>query len=68
MGTPDQVREFLARFEDAGVDQVIFVLQAGRNRHEHICEILELFGTEVLPASRSATRPTRSEKRRGSLR
>jgi alkanesulfonate monooxygenase SsuD/methylene tetrahydromethanopterin reductase-like flavin-dependent oxidoreductase (luciferase family) len=50
MGTPAQVREFLERFEQAGVDQVIFVLQAGRNRHEHICESLELFGREVLPA------------------
>ena len=50
MGTPAQVREFLERFEQAGVDQVIFVLQAGKNRHEHICESLELFGREVLPA------------------
>ena len=49
-GTPEQVREYLERFEQAGVDQVIFVLQAGRNRHEHICESLELFGREVLPA------------------
>jgi hypothetical protein len=31
------------------VDQVIFVSQAGRNRHEHICESLELFGKEILP-------------------
>jgi hypothetical protein len=44
------VREYLQRFEQAGVDQVIFVLQAGKNRHEHICESLELFGREVLPA------------------
>jgi alkanesulfonate monooxygenase SsuD/methylene tetrahydromethanopterin reductase-like flavin-dependent oxidoreductase (luciferase family) len=49
-GTPAQVREYLERFEEAGVDQVIFVLQAGKNRHEHICESLELFGREVLPA------------------
>jgi alkanesulfonate monooxygenase SsuD/methylene tetrahydromethanopterin reductase-like flavin-dependent oxidoreductase (luciferase family) len=49
-GTPQQVRDYLQRFEQAGVDQVIFVLQAGRNRHEHICESLELFGREVLPA------------------
>ena len=48
-GTPDQLREYLRRFEEAGVDQVIFVLQAGKNRHEHICESLELFGREVLP-------------------
>ena len=48
-GTPEQARQFLRRYEDAGVDQVIFVLQAGRNRHEHIMESLELFGREVLP-------------------
>lgn len=49
IGTPDQVREYLHRYEEAGVDQVIFVLQAGRNRHEHIMESIERFGTEVLP-------------------
>jgi alkanesulfonate monooxygenase SsuD/methylene tetrahydromethanopterin reductase-like flavin-dependent oxidoreductase (luciferase family) len=48
-GTPAQIREYLLRYEQAGVDQVIFVLQAGRNRHEDICESLELFGTAVLP-------------------
>jgi hypothetical protein len=46
------VREYLERFEQAGVDQVIFVLQAGKNHHEHICESLELFGRDVLPAFR----------------
>jgi alkanesulfonate monooxygenase SsuD/methylene tetrahydromethanopterin reductase-like flavin-dependent oxidoreductase (luciferase family) len=49
IGTPDQVRELLRGYEDAGVDQVIFVSQAGRNLHEHICESLELFATEVMP-------------------
>jgi alkanesulfonate monooxygenase SsuD/methylene tetrahydromethanopterin reductase-like flavin-dependent oxidoreductase (luciferase family) len=49
VGTPQQVREYLRRFEEAGVDQVIFVLQAGRNRHEHIMESIEIFGREVLP-------------------
>ena len=49
IGTPDQVRELLRGYEDAGIDQVIFVSQAGRNRHEHICESLELFATEVMP-------------------
>jgi hypothetical protein len=49
-GTPAQIREYLARYEEAGVDQLIFVMQAGKNRHEHICEALELFGKEVLPA------------------
>jgi alkanesulfonate monooxygenase SsuD/methylene tetrahydromethanopterin reductase-like flavin-dependent oxidoreductase (luciferase family)/putative sterol carrier protein len=49
IGTPDQVRELCERYEAAGVDQVIFVAQAGRNRHEHICESIELFGSKVLP-------------------
>ncbi len=49
VGTPAQVREYLRRFEEAGVDQVIFVLQAGRNQHEHIMESIEIFGREVLP-------------------
>ena len=39
----------LGRYEDAGVDQVIFLAQAGRTRHEHICESLELFARTVMP-------------------
>jgi len=49
MGTPDQVREYLRRYEDCGVDQVILSCAAGRNRHEHIMETLELFAREVMP-------------------
>src|SRR6266496_372984 len=30
-------------------DEVTFVLQAGKNRHEHICESIEIFAREVLP-------------------
>ncbi len=49
VGTPEQIREYLRRYEELGVDQVVFVSQAGRNRHEDIMESLELFGCEVLP-------------------
>jgi alkanesulfonate monooxygenase SsuD/methylene tetrahydromethanopterin reductase-like flavin-dependent oxidoreductase (luciferase family)/putative sterol carrier protein len=49
IGTPAQVRDLCRRYEEAGVDQVIFLLQAGRNRHDHICESIELFAAEVLP-------------------
>jgi alkanesulfonate monooxygenase SsuD/methylene tetrahydromethanopterin reductase-like flavin-dependent oxidoreductase (luciferase family)/putative sterol carrier protein len=49
IGTPRQVNDLLERYEQAGVDEVIFVSQAGRNRHEHICESIELFAREVLP-------------------
>lgn len=49
VGTPDQVIELIQRYEAVGVDQISFVLQAGPNRHEHICESLALFGERVLP-------------------
>jgi alkanesulfonate monooxygenase SsuD/methylene tetrahydromethanopterin reductase-like flavin-dependent oxidoreductase (luciferase family) len=49
VGTPEQIRELLRAYAQVGVDQVIFVCQAGRNRHDHICESLELFAREVLP-------------------
>jgi alkanesulfonate monooxygenase SsuD/methylene tetrahydromethanopterin reductase-like flavin-dependent oxidoreductase (luciferase family) len=49
IGTPDDMRAHLAGFQEAGIDQVIFLQQAGRNRHEHICESLELFARAVMP-------------------
>ncbi len=49
VGTPEQIRQFLRRYEEAGVDQVIFIMQAGKNRHEHIMESIEKFGIEILP-------------------
>jgi alkanesulfonate monooxygenase SsuD/methylene tetrahydromethanopterin reductase-like flavin-dependent oxidoreductase (luciferase family) len=53
IGAPDDMRAHLAAFQDNGVDQVIFLQQAGRNRHDHICESLELFAAEVMPAFRA---------------
>ena len=53
IGTPAQLRSHLASFEQAGVDQVIFIQQGGMNRHEHICESLELFAAEVMPEFKS---------------
>jgi alkanesulfonate monooxygenase SsuD/methylene tetrahydromethanopterin reductase-like flavin-dependent oxidoreductase (luciferase family) len=49
IGTPDQVLDLCRRYEAAGVDQVVFVLQAGPNKHEHICDSLELFAERVIP-------------------
>jgi alkanesulfonate monooxygenase SsuD/methylene tetrahydromethanopterin reductase-like flavin-dependent oxidoreductase (luciferase family) len=45
---PAGLRDYLRTYRDAGVDQVTFVQQAGRTRHEHICEALELCAREVL--------------------
>jgi alkanesulfonate monooxygenase SsuD/methylene tetrahydromethanopterin reductase-like flavin-dependent oxidoreductase (luciferase family)/putative sterol carrier protein len=49
VGTPAQISDLLDRYERAGVDQVIFAAQAGHNRHEDICEAVELFAKAVLP-------------------
>ncbi len=49
IGSPQQVRETLLKYEKAGVDQVVFIQQGGRNDHEHICESLRLFAREVMP-------------------
>jgi alkanesulfonate monooxygenase SsuD/methylene tetrahydromethanopterin reductase-like flavin-dependent oxidoreductase (luciferase family) len=48
ISTPDGLREHLRKFDSVGVDQVAFIQQGGMNRHEHICEALELFASEVM--------------------
>jgi alkanesulfonate monooxygenase SsuD/methylene tetrahydromethanopterin reductase-like flavin-dependent oxidoreductase (luciferase family) len=61
IGTPDDFRARVKHFQDAGVDQIILLQQAGRNRHEHICESLDLLARHVLPefAERAAERDQR---------
>ncbi|MGK0172556.1 MAG: alkanesulfonate monooxygenase SsuD [Gammaproteobacteria bacterium] len=49
IGSPKTIREKLRKFEKSNVDQIIFLNQAGKNSHEHICESLELFANEVMP-------------------
>lgn len=66
IGTPADMRAHLSAFQDAGVDQVIFMQQAGRNRHEHICESLELFAAEVMPQFK-AVRAERDAKKAADL-
>jgi alkanesulfonate monooxygenase SsuD/methylene tetrahydromethanopterin reductase-like flavin-dependent oxidoreductase (luciferase family) len=67
IGTPEQIRELLRGYAEVGIDQVIFVSQAGNNRHEHICESLELFAREVMPefAEGEAEREKRKLERLG---
>ena len=49
IGTPDDARRHIRDLQATGVDQLIFIQQAGRNQHEHICESLELFADQVMP-------------------
>jgi hypothetical protein len=50
IGTPAEFLDHAMSFQDAGVDQIILLQQAGRNTHTEICEALELFAAEVQPA------------------
>ena len=49
IGSPDTIRERLKELEDANVDQVILLNQAGKNTHQDICDSLKLFANEVMP-------------------
>jgi alkanesulfonate monooxygenase SsuD/methylene tetrahydromethanopterin reductase-like flavin-dependent oxidoreductase (luciferase family) len=53
IGCPEEIRETFRHFEAAGVDQLILLQQCGTYRHEHICQSLELLGSEVLPEFRA---------------
>ncbi len=54
VGSPDTIRAKLRKFQTSNVDQIIFLNQAGKNPHEHICEGLELFAKEVMPEFHAA--------------
>ena len=64
IGTPADMRVHLKKFEDVGVDQVTFIQQAGMNKHEHICESLELFGAEVMPEFKAREAAREAKKAR----
>ena len=49
IGTPADMAAHLQRIQASGVDQVVFLQQAGRNSHSNICESLELFAAKVMP-------------------
>ncbi|MGH7863635.1 MAG: LLM class flavin-dependent oxidoreductase, partial [Candidatus Binataceae bacterium] len=48
IGTPELIRQRLRDYQEAGVDQVVFISQAGNNKHEDICDSLNLFARSVL--------------------
>jgi alkanesulfonate monooxygenase SsuD/methylene tetrahydromethanopterin reductase-like flavin-dependent oxidoreductase (luciferase family) len=49
IGDPQSARETVRRFVDAGVDELILVMQTGPTPHEIIMESIRTFGEEVLP-------------------
>jgi len=62
IGTPAQIRESLIEFEESGVDQVLFLSQAGKIPHELLMSSIDLFGREVLPELRERDRKRAREK------
>src|SRR5271168_2128922 len=63
IGTPDDMRNHLRELQNAGIDQVIFLQQAGNNRHEHICESLELFANTVMSEFKADVAAREARKR-----
>jgi alkanesulfonate monooxygenase SsuD/methylene tetrahydromethanopterin reductase-like flavin-dependent oxidoreductase (luciferase family) len=49
IGSPETIRKRLRQFQDAHVDQIILLNQAGKTSHKDICDSLELFAKEVMP-------------------
>ncbi|MBV7335243.1 LLM class flavin-dependent oxidoreductase [Chloroflexi bacterium TSY] len=62
IGNPAQVRAHLEMLEEAGVDQVVFIQQAGNNQQAHILESLEIFGEQILPAFKQRDARYQEEK------
>jgi alkanesulfonate monooxygenase SsuD/methylene tetrahydromethanopterin reductase-like flavin-dependent oxidoreductase (luciferase family)/putative sterol carrier protein len=66
IGTPDQVRELIGRYEQAGVDELMLCAQTGKTTHNDIMEALKLFAAEVMPEF-IQRRPAREEAKRERL-
>lgn len=48
-GTPEEVCEQLTRYQEVGTDQLVFAVPNEGFEHEEVLEMIELFGTEVIP-------------------
>ena len=49
IGTPDRVRAVCEKYAEAGFDQLILMVQAGRISHESCMQTIQLFGEEIMP-------------------
>ncbi|MCA9050522.1 MAG: LLM class flavin-dependent oxidoreductase, partial [Planctomycetaceae bacterium] len=49
IGTPAEVREHIRGYAEIGLDQLVFMTNAGKMEHRHVCDTLELFADEVMP-------------------
>jgi acyl-CoA synthetase (AMP-forming)/AMP-acid ligase II/alkanesulfonate monooxygenase SsuD/methylene tetrahydromethanopterin reductase-like flavin-dependent oxidoreductase (luciferase family)/acyl carrier protein len=63
--TPDGLREHYRTLEEAGVDQIILLQQAGGYAHDEVCRSLELFAAQVLPEFKAREAQRSADKARG---
>ncbi len=49
IGSPATIRAKLHQFQEAHVDQVILLNQAGKTTHKDICDSLTMFAREIMP-------------------
>ena len=49
VGSPAELRERFAEYEEVGMDQLILLQQAGKGGMDEVCESLDTFGREVIP-------------------
>jgi len=52
-GNPDSVCRQVEKWAEAGLDQMIFVLQAGNTTHDEVMRSIELIGEKVIPRFQS---------------
>jgi alkanesulfonate monooxygenase SsuD/methylene tetrahydromethanopterin reductase-like flavin-dependent oxidoreductase (luciferase family) len=62
VGTPEEIRDTLLTFEESGVDQVLFLSQAGKIPHEMLMSSIDLFSREVLPEVKERDQKRAREK------
>ena len=48
-GTPEQVLEQVAKYQEVGCDQLVFGIPNEGFEHEEVIEMIELFGKHVIP-------------------
>jgi alkanesulfonate monooxygenase SsuD/methylene tetrahydromethanopterin reductase-like flavin-dependent oxidoreductase (luciferase family) len=52
-GDPDSCCRTIERWQKAGVDQLMLIMQAGKTTHDQVKRSMELFGEKVLPRFKS---------------
>ncbi|HBX76829.1 MAG TPA: hypothetical protein DEG43_04225, partial [Acidimicrobiaceae bacterium] len=48
-GNPEEVNEQIAKYQEVGCDQLVFGLPNEGFEHDEVLEMIELFGTHVIP-------------------